>query len=181
MSTPRQTAAAPDHELPLSVSQSLTQDLAVLDQQEAQLRFAAFNADTAWQLGSLLRAALRAGDAGGSVEIELAGHLLFACATPGAQPGQANWIRRKRNTVHHFARSTYAVGRGLERDGGTLESRHGLAERDFAAHGGGFPIVLAGTGTVGSIVVSGLPQREDHNLLINALADFLQIQAPRLP
>lgn len=156
-------------------------DLAILEQQEAQLHFDAFNEEAAWQLGSLLREALVARKAGGTVEIELAGHLLFSCATAGAQPGQANWVRRKRNTVHHFARSTYAVGRKLERDGGTLMSRHGLSERDFAAHGGGFPILLRGTGPVGSLIVSGLPQREDHNLLIDVLADFLQVTIPRLP
>ncbi len=161
--------------------ETLDRDLQILEQQEAQLRFTVFNEDTAWQLGSLLRHALLATNAGGTVEIELAGHLLFACATPGAQPGQANWIRRKRNTVHHFARSTYAVGRKLERDGGTLRSRHGLAERDFAAHGGGLPLWLQGTGPVGSLIVSGLPQREDHNLLIDVLANFLQIDVPRLP
>lgn len=159
----------------------LDRDLLLLGQQEGQLRFSTFNEDTAWEVGSLLREALLAGEAGGTVEIELAGHLLFACATAGAQPGQANWIRRKRNTVHHFARSTYAVGRRLERDGGTLKSSHGLTERDFAAHGGGFPIRLHGTGPVGSIVVSGLPQRDDHNLLIEALANLLAIDVPRLP
>ncbi len=169
-----------------NIDGTLERDLLILEQQEAHLRFTAFNEDTAWQLGSalrnaLLRAASLAGNAGGSVEIELAHHLLFACATAGAQPGQANWIRRKRNTVHHFACSTYAVGLRLRREGGTLRSRHGLAERDFAAHGGGFPIVLHGTGPVGSIVVSGFPQREDHNLVADALADLLNIDTPRLP
>ncbi len=171
MSTPEQ----------LDENLRIDEDLRVLEQQEKLLRFPAFDAETAWQLGSLLRAALLARDAGGTVEIELAGHRLFACATPGAQPGQANWVRRKRNTVHHFARSTYAVGRKLEREGGTLGSRHGLPERDFAAHGGGFPIFLHGTGPVGSVVFSGLPQREDHNLVVDALAMLLDIGVPRLP
>lgn len=156
------------------------QDLPILDVQEQRLRFSSFDAQSAWQLGALLRSALLERGAGGSVEIELAGQLLFACATPGANPGQANWIRRKRNTVHHFARSTYAVGRKLEQDGGTLESRYGLSETDFVAHGGGFPILLNGTGPVGSITLSGLPQRDDHNLVIDALATLLDIDAPRL-
>ena len=156
------------------------QDLTILDEQEQRLRFATFDANTAWSIGSLLRSALLERDAGGSVEIEVAGHLLFACATPGANPGQGNWIRRKRNTVHHFARSTYAVGRKLERDGATLQSRHGLPEIDFVAHGGGFPIVLSGTGPVGSIILSGLPQRDDHNLVVEALATHLGVDVPRL-
>ena len=156
------------------------QDLLILDEQEQRLRFAAFDAETAWQLGSLLRNSLLERKAGGTIEIEIAGQLLFACATPGATPGQANWIRRKRNTVHHFARSTYAVGRRLERDTGTLTLQNGLPETDFAAHGGGFPIWLAGTGPVGTVVLSGLPQRQDHGLVVDALATLLGIDVPRL-
>ena len=155
-------------------------DLPILDAQEEALQFTAFDANTAWRLGSLLRDKLLDRGAGGSVEIEVAGHLLFACVTPGATPGQANWIRRKRNTVHHFARSTYAVGRKLERDGATLPSRDGLSDTDYVAHGGGFPIVLRGTGIVGTVVFSGLPQREDHNLVAEALAEVLGVDAPRL-
>jgi uncharacterized protein (UPF0303 family) len=156
-----------------------TEDLAILAQQESILRFPAFNADTAWQLGSLLRAAFLARNAGGSIEIELAGHLLFACATPGATPGQADWIRRKRNTVRRFARSSYAIGRQLELDHQTLESRHGLPLADYAAHGGGFPLRIADA-FVGTLIVSGLPQRDDHNLLVTTLADPLHLTIPHL-
>ena len=155
-------------------------DLPILDAQEEVLQFTAFDADTAWRLGSLLRDKLLARGGGGSVEIEVAGQLLFACVTPGATPGQANWIRRKRNTVHHFARSTYAVGRKLERDGATLPGRHGLSDADHVAHGGGFPIVLRGTGMIGTVVFSGLPQRDDHNFVVDALAEVLGVDVPRL-
>jgi uncharacterized protein (UPF0303 family) len=156
-------------------------DLPILEEQEARLQFPTFNADTAWQLGSLLRAKLLERNAGGSVEIDLAGHVLFACATVGATPGQANWIRRKRNTVRHFARSTYAVGRKLEKEGTTLSARHGLNETDYVAHGGGFPLLLRGTGMVGTVIFSGLPQRDDHNLVVEALAEVLGVDVPRLP
>lgn len=157
-----------------------TEDLEILAQQEALLRFPAFDPDTAWQVGSLLRNALLARNAGGTVEIERDGQLLFACTTPGASPGQADWIRRKRNTVHHFARSSYAVGRDLALNSSTLESTHNLSETDFAAHGGGFPIFLGETGCVGSIILSGLPQRDDHNLVVTAIAQQLNVTIPQL-
>ena len=67
--------------------------------------------------------------AGGTVEIEFAGQLLFSCTTVGAKLDQANWIRRKRNTVRHFARSSYAVGRQLELDQQMLESQRSHAGR----------------------------------------------------
>jgi len=160
---------------------SIAHDLSILNQQEQQLRFPSFNSDTAWQLGCLLRDGFLSLGAGGSVQIELANHLLFACATPSASPGQADWIRRKRNVVHRFARSSYAVGLSLQDEGETLESRHGLELGDYAAHGGGFPILLENTGPVGSVVVSGLPQRDDHCLVVNALASVLNKNSvPRL-
>lgn len=169
-----------------------TADLAVLAQQESLLRFTAFDPGTAWQLGSLLHAALLARNAGGTVEIELDGQLLFACTTPGAKPSQADWIRRKRNTVHRLHRSSYTIGRELARDNTTLEAAHGLSETDYAAHGGGFPLWLkadpsdpdagdaAANTLAGTIIVSGLPQRDDHNLVVTALAEFLSIPIPHL-
>ncbi len=160
-------------------------DLITLAEQERLLRFAAFDADTAWNIGNLLRAsaiqATLGSSKGCSMEIEVAGQVLFACTTLNADPTQANWIRRKRNTVHKLQRSSYAVGRALARDNTTLESAHGLAEVDFAAHGGGFPIRLNSSDEVmGSIVFSGLPQRDDHNLVIAALMEHLDISAPEL-
>lgn len=159
---------------------SIADDLAILEQQEHTLHFSSFNAQTAWQLGGILRELLLDHRAGGTIEIELAGHLLFACATPTAVRGQADWVRRKRNVVHRFGRSSYAIGLTLESNEETLQSRHCLDAADYAAHGGGFPIILEGTGPVGSVVISGLPQRDDHNLVIAALAKILDKDVPRL-
>jgi uncharacterized protein (UPF0303 family) len=159
---------------------SIADDLAILEQQEQLLRFTSFNPETAWELGCILRTLLMERLAGGTIEIELANHLLFACATPTSNPGQADWIRRKRNVVHRFGRSSYAIGRILESNNETLQSRHGLNAADYAAHGGGFPILLEGTGPVGSVVMSGLPQRDDHNLVVSALAKILDKDVPRL-
>ncbi len=163
-------------------------DLALLARQESLLRFTAFDPAAAWQLGSLLHAALLACNVGGTVEIERDGQLLFACTTPGAKPSQADWIRRKRNTVHRLHRSSYTVGRELARDNATLESAHSLSETDYAAHGGGFPLWLkadpsdpvASDTLAGTIIVSGLPQRDDHNLVASAIAEFLDITIPHL-
>lgn len=156
-------------------------DLLMITKQEELLRWDGFDADTAWRLGSLLRAMLLERGAGGTVEIELAGQVLFTCATPGAAPSQADWIRRKRNTVRRWARSSYAVGRMLERDGQTMIAPHGLSDHDYVAHGGGFPIWVRGVGCVGSVIVSGLPQREDHALVVAAIANVLGVDAPALP
>jgi uncharacterized protein (UPF0303 family) len=159
---------------------SVVDDLVTIARQEELLRWDGFDADVAWRLGGVLREMLVAKGAGGTVEIELAGQILFTAATVGATPGQADWIRRKRNTVRRFARSSYAVGRMLERDGETMEGRHGLGLVDYAAHGGGFPVWVKGVGPVGSVIVSGMPQRDDHGLAVAAIAKVLGVEAPVL-
>jgi uncharacterized protein (UPF0303 family) len=47
--------------------------------------------------------------------------------------------------------------------------------KDYSTHGGSFPIFVAGAGCVGTITVSGLPQREDHGLVVSVLQDYLQL------
>ena len=159
---------------------SIEGDLQLLAEQERVLQFSEFGADSAWALGCILRDAALARGGAMTIEIEVAGRRLFACATDGAPAGQADWIRRKRNTVMRFGRSSYAMGLMLELEGKTIEARHGLTLADFAMHGGGFPIALKGTGTVGSVVVSGLPQRDDHTMVVEGLAHLLGVEAPAL-
>lgn len=147
----------------------LDRDLARIAEQEQRLRFGRFDATTAWEVGCRLREAALARGAPVVVDVSLHGQRLFHAALPGATPDNAEWVRRKRNTVARFHRSSYAVGLSLKRQGTTLEAKFGLTLADHAAHGGGFPVLLAGTGCVGCVTVSGLPQREDHELVVAAL------------
>jgi uncharacterized protein (UPF0303 family) len=149
---------------------NIDEDLACIEAQERLLRFAAFDATTAWQLGERLKAAAEARGAAVAIEIRLAGQTLFFYAMPGTTPGNADWARRKRNTVELLNTSSYAVGLKHKRDGGSLEAKMGLPLRDYADHGGSFPLLLQGTGCIGAITVSGLPQREDHALIVEVLA-----------
>jgi uncharacterized protein (UPF0303 family) len=70
-------------------------------------------------------------------------------------------------------RSSYAVGLKLAATGKTLEEGMGPAAAECAAHGGCFPIVVRGVGFVGTVTVSGLPQKDDHDLVVQAIRDFL--------
>ena len=160
---------------------NILDDLAAIAEQERLLRFQTFSAETAWQIGSALRSAALLRNAAMTFQVEIAGRLLFHTVTGEAPAAQADWIRRKRNSVLRFSRCTYALGLELAHSGKTLEARHeGLALIDYAMHGGGFPIVLAEAGCIGAIVASGLSQRIDHNLVVDALCTVLQCEAPRL-
>jgi uncharacterized protein (UPF0303 family) len=150
-------------------------DLARLAEQERLLRFARFDQATAWELGTRLRAAAQARGVAVAIEVRLLRETVFFCAMPGTTPENADWARRKRNTVELLQRSSYAVGRSLQQDGLTLEQKMGLALRDYASHGGSFPIRVEGVGCVGAVTVSGLPQRDDHELVTSVIADMCAI------
>ncbi|WP_341676183.1 heme-degrading domain-containing protein [Niveibacterium sp. SC-1] len=151
----------------------LERDLARIAEQERVLRFTRFDADTAWELGGRLRAAAEARKAAVTIEIRLAGELLFFHAMPGTSPANADWARRKRNVVELLHLSSYAVGLSNRRDGTTLEQKLSLDPRDYATHGGSFPLWVESVGCIGAITVSGLPQREDHALIVQVLASWL--------
>ncbi len=128
-------------------------------------------------MGNRLREAAAAQAAAVSIDIWLGAQQLFFSAMPGTSPDNAQWARRKRNVVLRFHRSSYAVGLQLAQRHTTLREKYGLEEHDYAAHGGCFPLNLRGSGCVGTIAVSGLPQRADHELIVAVLA--LEIGVPR--
>jgi uncharacterized protein (UPF0303 family) len=152
---------------------SIESDLVRLALQEEQLQFETFNADTAWQLGTLLKEAVEARGKAVVIDIQLFGQPLFFYAMPGTTPDNIDWVRRKRNVVQRFQRSSYAIGQELKKAQTTLSDKASLDVRDHATHGGCFPIRLRGTGCIGTITISGLPQREDHNVIVDVLATWL--------
>ncbi len=159
----------------------IEQDMRVIEEQESVLQFSAFSADLAWEIGSRLRADALARKAGMTFEIQIAGRPLFVAATNGAKTDQPEWIRRKRNSVMRFGRSTYWLSLELTLKGKRMDERHeGIGFADYAMHGGGFPIVLRETGCVGSIIASGLHQRVDHAMVVDAIASALGVEVPRL-
>lgn len=159
---------------------SIDSDLEKIALQEKRLQFKAFDAEAAWAIGAALKAAAEKRGAAVAIDIQLHGHPLFAYAMPGTTPDNLDWIRRKRNVVQRYHRSSYAIGLTHQRNQTTLQSKTGLDLKDYAPHGGCFPIILAGTGCIGTITVSGLPQREDHALVVSVLQKYLNLNNENL-
>jgi uncharacterized protein (UPF0303 family) len=152
-------------------------DLDRIARQERELQWTSFNEDDAWELGSTLRDLAVERQLAIVIDIRRfaahvsnhAGTPLFYAALHGTSPDNAEWARRKANVVARLYRSSYAVGLALKARNTTLEEKYGLSTADYASHGGAFPITVAGTGIIGSVTVSGLPQRDDHELVVEAL------------
>jgi len=153
----------------------LRSDLKKIAEQEAALVFAHFDAATAWRLGEALRAAALALGAAVTIDIRRGEDILFFHAMDGTTPANADWARRKRNTVEMFRRSSYAVGLEGQLNCRPILELMGLPARDYTLDGGCFPLLVRGAGQIGTATVSGLPQREDHGLLAATLARLLDL------
>jgi uncharacterized protein (UPF0303 family) len=154
----------------------IAKDLARIAHQEERLQFERFDAEIAWLIGTWLRDTAAARGQSIAIDITLAGAPLFYHAMLGATPNNAEWIRRKKNVMGRFHKSTYAVGLEYQRSNATLEARTGAPLVDFVAAGGCFPIRIRGSAAVlGSITVSGLPERQDHELVVRALAEHIGV------
>jgi uncharacterized protein (UPF0303 family) len=141
--------------------------------EEAELQFPAFTEDDAWALGSAMVATARAAGAPVAIDITRHGHQLFHAALPGSSPDNDRWIERKTRVVDRFGHSSLYMRTLCAQDGSTLQNTFLLDEREFAAHGGAFPLLVRGVGPVGTVVVSGLPQVEDHRMVVAALREHL--------
>lgn len=142
-------------------------------QEEQELQFTKFNEDVAWKFGGQLVELARNRNLPVTVDIMRGTHQLFHASLRGTSPDNDEWIKRKIRTVYRFGHSSFYIGQLLKSKGKTIEQSYLVSESEYAPHGGCFPIIVKDTGIVGTITVSGLPQEEDHKLVVEALGTYL--------
>ncbi|MFD7899198.1 heme-degrading domain-containing protein [Streptomyces sp. NPDC059479] len=143
--------------------------VAELEAQEARLTLRHFTYDDAWALGTLLVELARERNAPVAIDIRRGAQQLFHCALPGSSADNDAWIDRKRRVVERYGASSFLVGTRFRAKGSTFEESSRLDPDLYAAHGGSFPLAVEGAGIVGTVTVSGLPQAEDHAMVVEAL------------
>jgi len=149
------------------------EDLEQVALQERELLLQRLDMQVAWELGSKIRGLAQERGLRVVIDLRRFGQPLFYSALEGTTPDNVEWVRRKSNLVARFHCSSYAISLKLKTAGLTLLEKYGLHEADYAPHGGSVPLAVADAGVVGSITVSGLPQRADHELVIEGLCNFL--------
>ncbi|MER7892607.1 heme-degrading domain-containing protein [Micromonospora sp. NPDC094482] len=149
-----------------------------LQEQEERLQFDRFDHNDAWDLGDRLVRLARERGHSVTVDIRLGDQQVFHYALPGTTADNDDWIERKIRVVRRFGHSSYLVGQSYRDRGTTFEEQSHLEPALYAAHGGCFPIILRGTGPVGTVTVSGLPQLDDHRLVVEALGLLLNSKNP---
>jgi uncharacterized protein (UPF0303 family) len=151
-------------------------DRTLLDEliaQEQRLVFDSFNEDVAWDVGVALRGAAVAAHLPVAISVRRNGQRLFHAALPGASADNDGWLARKCAVVDRYGCSSLRVGEQFRVAGKSFDTGSRLDPSRYAAHGGAFPVLLRGTGCIGTVAVSGLPQLDDHRLVVEALEQLL--------
>ena len=142
--------------------------------EEKELQFSSFSEDTAWEIGSWLVEYAAKNELPITIDIRRGEHQVFHAARPGTSADNDAWINRKVRLVNRFGHSSFYIGQLLKSEGQSIEEMFLLPESEYAPHGGCFPIIIKGTGMVGTITVSGLPQEDDHKVVVTALKNYLE-------
>lgn len=102
---------------------------------------------------------------------------VFKAALPGSKPENDGWINRKANVVNLKKHSTMYERVKAEESGIDWHQANGVTDATYAIHGGGFPLISKAEGFVGALLISGLPQVEDHLLAVEILQTYLNFSA----
>jgi len=141
---------------------------------EGELQFSKFDSAAAWKLGTWLADKARKEGLKIAVSVTKGGQRLFHWAADGTNPDNDEWLDRKNRTVYRFGHSTFYLRTKLEQEHISGEDKYYVSEREYCFHGGAFPIVVKGTGVVGTVAVSGLKQDKDHELTVAAIRHVLK-------
>ena len=145
-----------------------------IEDEVAELQVDSFGPSDAFRLGLIL---VRLGTERAlpiAIDIRRGAQILFHVALEGAQADNDVWIARKARAVERYGIPSLLLGTRPKIAGKRIESEGWFDQMEYAAHGGGFPVSVRGTGIVAVATVSGLPQVEDHDLVVSALREFVE-------
>ena len=143
-----------------------------LTAQESRLIFDSFGEDTVGTGGRPARGRASRRPAGGDLDPSQRS-VPLPCGAAGGIRGQRRLARAQERRGRPLRALLATCGRTVQGRRRIIRGGLHLDPSDYAAHGGAFPILVRGTGCVGSVAVSGLPQLQDHQLVVNTLEGFL--------
>ncbi len=107
------------------------------------------------------------------IEVRLGEWIIYHASLPGSNPENDWWMSRKARTVMFKQHSTMYERVSAEERGVDWHKENNLLDETHAIHGGGLPLITKNEGFVGVLLISGLPQIEDHLLGVEVLTEFL--------
>ncbi|KGA11133.1 MAG: hypothetical protein GM48_0160 [actinobacterium acIB-AMD-7] len=108
-----------------------------------------------------------------AVEVRMGNWIVYHASLPGSTSENQSWLDRKARVVLLKHHSTLYERVSAEERGVDWHKENNLLDETHAIHGGGLPLITKGDGFVGVLLISGLPQVEDHLLGVEVLTEFL--------
>ena len=108
-----------------------------------------------------------------AMQVRLGDWTIYHVSLPGSTPENDGWLSRKARTVMLKHHSTMYERVSAEERGVDWHRENNLPDETHAIHGGGLPLITKTEGFVGVLLISGLPQVDDHLLGVEVLTEFL--------
>ena len=140
---------------------------------EEMLVLTSFGIESAIEIGDIAKFLAVSRNLAIAIEVRLGDWIIYHVSLPGSTPENDLWISRKARTVMLKQHSTMYERVLAEERGIDWHKENNLLDETHAIHGGGLPLITKGDGFVGVLLISGLPQVEDHLLGVEVLTEFL--------
>jgi len=108
-----------------------------------------------------------------ATEVRLGDWIIYHASLPGSTPENDWWMSRKARVVMLKHHSTMYERVSAEERAVDWHKENNVEDETHAIHGGGLPLITKDEGFVGILLISGLPQVEDHLLGVEVLTEFL--------
>lgn len=148
-------------------------DSAILLKEEQALTLSSLSHSDAIEIGEIAVFLGRERSLPIAVEVCIGEWVVFHASLPGTKPENDWWISRKARVVVLKEHSTMYERVSAEERNVDWHQENGVIDETHAIHGGGLPLIVGGEGLQGVLVISGLPQVQDHLLGVEILTEFL--------
>ena len=144
-----------------------------LKAEEKALVLPAFDVAAALEIGQIAYELATSRGINPAIEVRIGEWIVFHASLPGTDTTNDWWMGRKARVVLLTGRSSMHERVLAEETNIDWFAKHGVDEEQYAIHGGGLPINVAGKGLAGILLISGLPQVQDHLLGVEVLTEYL--------
>ena len=144
-----------------------------LKAEEAVLVLPAFDVAAALEIGQIAYEIATSRGINPAIEVRIGEWIVFHASLPGTDTTNDWWMGRKARVVLLTGHSSMHERVLAEETNIDWFAKHGVEEEQYAIHGGGLPINVAGKGLAGILLISGLPQVQDHLLGVEVLTEYL--------
>ena len=141
-------------------------------EEEAVLKLASLTNTDALEIGEIATTLGKQRKLPIAIEVRIGDWIVFHASLEGSKPENDRWINRKVSVVMLKHHSTMFERVSAEERGADWHKENGVEDETHAIHGGAVPLMTP-NGFAGILIISGLPQVDDHLFAVEVLTEFL--------